>query len=797
MEANGVLLPGPDVEPMELKVGDTIAEIAAFITPMERDLNLSLEFKRQHTRVLNELLEREAVLLRLEGPLSHTLEVPSGPPDDVKLQEEPHSLRTPLISTRHDLESGSGSGNAERNARFHSYICGAIDITQRSAFERMLFRVSRGNAYVRFVDIEEEVEDPATGDFMLKSAFYVVYIGDVLEKRIRKMCEFMRCNVYDLPDDVADFQSELKEMHQHAEETRNVLTQTQRQIVDILEKFADDGNSSPLRDWQEVLRRESCVCNALKKCKAPDESTVVVAEGWCPQDEVGVLRRVLYDAAQDSGTHPPVVEETGSNKTPPTYFKVNKFTSVFQGIVDTYGVPRYQEANPALFTIVTFPFLFGIMYGDIGHGTFLSVFSLLMVLFEDRLGEMKRRGTLGEIPTMAYGGRYMLLMMGIFAIYCGFIYNECMSIPLDLFGTNFKFAPGAKVAQYQGGVYSFGVDPSWYHMQNELSFFNSLKKKLSVIFGVIHMTFGIILGLFNHLYFKDTVSIFAEFVPQLLFMLCTFGYMIFMIILKWTIDFVGTGREAPNLIQSMIKMYLSPGTVAAKDELYSGQATIQIFLVLITVICMPWMLLAKPYVKKWQHNSSNRGGDHNNNNPRRASINQQGHEMSPLRTDDDEEYSNAALLDPPMLEDEKSAGAGAGAGAGAHGDSHGSADGEFDFSEAFIYQAIHTIEFILGCVSNTASYLRLWALSLAHAELADVFWEKLIMQYGVNTGSPIMTVVGFGAWFGATAAVLLAMDVLECFLHALRLHWVEFQNKFYHADGVKFVPFTFEPAEED
>jgi len=136
---------------------------------------------------------------------------------------------------------------------------------------------------------------------------------------------------------------------------------------------------------------------------------------------------------------------------------------------------------------------------------------------------------------------------------------------------------------------------------------------------------------------------------------------------------------------------------------------------------------------------------------------------------------------------------------------HGDEDEHEDhgFGTIMIHQAIETIEYVLGVVSNTASYLRLWALSLAHAELALVFWEKtMIMPIGMDVGAGgggtfikgIMIWAGFAVFAMVTLGVLLVMDVLECFLHALRLQWVEFQNKFYHGDGVEFKPFHFVDA---
>ena len=105
--------------------------------------------------------------------------------------------------------------------------------------------------------------------------------------------------------------------------------------------------------------------------------------------------------------------------------------------------------------------------------------------------------------------------------------------------------------------------------------------------------------------------------------------------------------------------------------------------------------------------------------------------------------------------------------------------------EVFIHQIIETIEFVLGCISNTASYLRLWALSLAHGQLGEVFLTQIfgnpyVFPYKLSTPAAIFYffILSF-PFMCAIVAVLLMMDVLEVFLHTMRLHWVEFMGKFY------------------
>jgi len=370
----------------------------------------------------------------------------------------------------------------------------------------------------------------------------------------------------------------------------------------------------------------------------------------------------------------------------------------------------------------------------------MTLMSGLFIIYEKKLEKIQ----LNEMVKTCFDGRYMLLTMGIFSMYTGLIYNECFSVGLDLFNASqWEFADNVTTtatikAGFENSPYPFGVDPAWQGASNGLTYFNSLKMKLSILLGVIQMCVGIFISLLNGVHFRHYVDIWCEFLPQMIFMISIFGYLCILVIVKWLQP--GTGLAHPQILQIMIQMFLSANKLAPENTLFDGQFYLQSGLILCAVISIPWMLAAKPYILKSQHKAKLKAKD-------------------------------AGVIDDH--------------------DHHGE---EFDFGEIFIKQIIHTIEFVLGGISNTASYLRLWALSLAHSELSEVFMDRVLVAALGESGvlGAIMTFVGWAVWAGATIGILMVMESLSAFLHALRLHWVEFMNKFYRGDGWAFIPFSFE-----
>uniref|UniRef100_A0AAX7VMK6 V-type proton ATPase subunit a n=1 Tax=Astatotilapia calliptera TaxID=8154 RepID=A0AAX7VMK6_ASTCA len=620
------------------------------------------------------------------------------------------------------------------------FISGLIQRVKIEAFERMLWRVCKGYTILSYAEVEEYLEDPDTGEPTKSVVFLISYWGDQIGQKVKKICDCYHCHLYPYPSNNEERDDVVEGLRTRIQDLKTVLHRTEDYLRQVLIKASES-----VYIWVVQVKKMKAIYYVLNLCSFDVTNKCLIAEVWCPVSDIPALRRALEDGSVRNFSLtgvPSFVNRIPTTDTPPTLIRTNKFTSGFQNIVDSYGVGSYREVNPAPFTIITFPFLFAVMFGDLGHGILMALFAFWMVLYENH---RKFKNTRNEILNTFFEGRYIILMMGLFSIYTGLIYNDCFSKSLNIFGSGWSVLPMFKgkwnnsvlckncqltLDPHTPGVfkgpYPLGIDPIWNLATNRLTFLNSYKMKMSVIFGVIHMSFGVILSTYNHLYFRKKYNLYLVFIPELVFMLSLFGYLVFMIFYKWL---AFSSVDAPSILIHFINMFIMQDDSSLKP-LYPGQNGLQIFLVIIAVLSVPVLLLGKPIYLYWLKNGS--------------------HRLVMYRV-------------------------------------------RFDFAEEILHQSIHTIEYCLGCISNTASYLRLWALSLAHAQLSEVLWA-MVMRIGLRMDTKLGVVVLvplFGLFAVLTVSILLVMEGLSAFLHALRLHWVEFQNKFYSGTGVKFCPFSF------
>ncbi|XP_025872861.1 V-type proton ATPase 116 kDa subunit a 2 isoform X1 [Vulpes vulpes] len=668
------------------------------------------------------------------------------------------------------------------------FVSGLINQGKVEAFEKMLWRVCKGYTIVTYAELDEPLEDPETGEVIKWYVFLISFWGEQIGHKVKKICDCYHCHVYPYPN-TAEERKEIQEgLNTRIQDLYTVLHKTEDYLRQVLCKAAESVYSHVIQ-----VKKMKAIYHMLNMCSFDVTNKCLIAEVWCPEADLHELRRALEEGSRESGaTIPSFMNTIPTKETPPTLIRTNKFTEGFQNIVDAYGVGSYREVNPALFTIITFPFLFAVMFGDFGHGFVMFLFALLLVINENhpRLNQSQ------EIMRMFFNGRYILLLMGLFSVYTGLIYNDCFSKSVNLFGSGWNvsamYSSSHALAEHRNmvlwndtivrrsrvlqldpsvpgvfqGPYPLGIDPIWNLATNRLTFLNSFKMKMSVILGIIHMTFGVILGIFNHLHFRKKFNIYLVSVPELLFMLCIFGYLIFMIVYKWLVYSAETSRVAPSILIEFINMFLFPASET--NGLYSGQEHVQRLLLVITALSVPVLFLGKPLFLLWLHNGRSCFG-----------VSRSGYTL--IRKDSEEEVS---LLGSQDIEE----------------GNNPVEDGcremtceEFNFGEILMTQVIHSIEYCLGCISNTASYLRLWALSLAHAQLSDVLWTMLVrVGLRVDTTYGVLLLLPVIALFAVlTIFILLIMEGLSAFLHAIRLHWVEFQNKFYVGAGTKFVPFSF------
>jgi V-type H+-transporting ATPase subunit a len=188
--------------------------------------------------------------------------------------------------------------------------------------------------------------------------------GAMIRDRIQKICDSFTGDRFNVSQNKMENNTALNEVKEKIVKAKSVVVNTRIALRSQLEKFdnvegdneAGLDKASTIYIYKMFMAREKAMFKTLNMMEQMESK--FIGYFWAPFDEESTIKDQLTEvsAAQflRMNDHPKI--------SPPTYIKTNDFTDVFQYAINTYGIPRYTEANPALLSCVTFPFLFGMMY---------------------------------------------------------------------------------------------------------------------------------------------------------------------------------------------------------------------------------------------------------------------------------------------------------------------------------------------------------------------------------------------------------------------------------------------------
>jgi V/A-type H+/Na+-transporting ATPase subunit I len=242
-----------------------------------------------------------------------------------------------------------------------------------------------------------------------------------------------------------------------------------KELESALKKLASE-NGQRLLSLREITQNVLALLQA--KQKILQLGRLATIHGFIPKTQAAALRQHVESSL--SGATLVMENEVPAAADPPTRFRNSRFVQPFEEITKLYGLPHYDELDPTPVIAVSFPLIFGLMFGDVGHGLLLLVGGLTLGLLVKNSQSIKNFC-------------WIFAACGVGAIIAGLLFGEFFGIQLF---TPLWFSPFDNVLQFL--VFSLFV-------------------------GIIQIESGLVLEIANFWIKRDYSDVLLTSVPKIAF----------------------------------------------------------------------------------------------------------------------------------------------------------------------------------------------------------------------------------------------------------------------------------------
>lgn len=428
---------------------NTWQEKAAHYSTLERRIQnimqtLVLEEEQRSTADFDTIVELDAVrpaVDRIEEDVKKTGDQLSSEKKRLEMLESQLRQIEPISHVKVEVGALNNSD--------HLYsILGVMPAAQLNRLETSLARVPHV-----FFTLKEDSQKPVVWLLGPRSNF------DVLERAAKSAY----LNPLTLPEEFSGTPEEI------SVKTRKSIEESKQRIFELeaqLKKLSGTHKKELQKLWREV-HVSRLMADAILRFGQLRHTYVVV--GWVPTGDLQLLTERLKQASKEILIETVPTERSGHHTNVPVALTNNKWLRPIQNLVTTYGRPSYGELDPTLIVALSFPLLYGAMFGDVGQGLIILVVGLLA---HNRIF-MKSLQSLG----------LLLAYCGASAVVFGYLYGS-------IFGFD-----GELVKEYLG----FSLEPIWISpIGNILTVLG-----FAIDAGIVILIFGYLLSLFNNIRSKD------------------------------------------------------------------------------------------------------------------------------------------------------------------------------------------------------------------------------------------------------------------------------------------------------